>query len=336
MGGTAGKNERRPNCMADSHRPERCSDPFIDHTSSILNQDGFTLIELLVVIAIIALLMAILLPALSRVRKQAGAMTCQSHLRQWGTALAAYAEDHQGHFPSDPFGCDGVWLLRGAFLSGKNPNAPQDSFHHFRTQDIARCPMATKPFGLADKKGTFLFTGAAGVRGGTIKSSFGSYSVFGTAGSAFAAWEITTPAPAFQASYGLNQWLFMGFHTRGSPSYGALRYGVDLDVLSLRGRPDIPVLLDGAVPLSSPEDGDFPSLLGGDAGSHTGMRNFCMNRHGVFVNGLFLDWSVRKVGLKELWTLNWHAEFNRSGPWTKAGGVKPEDWPREMRGLKDF
>jgi prepilin-type processing-associated H-X9-DG protein len=61
-----------------------------------------------------------------------------------------------------------------------------------------------------------------------------------------------------------------------------------------------------------------------------------MNRHGVFVNGLFLDWSVRKVGLKELWTLYWDAEFSRSGRWTKAGGAKPEDWPKWMRGLKDY
>jgi prepilin-type processing-associated H-X9-DG protein len=63
---------------------------------------------------------------------------------------------------------------------------------------------------------------------------------------------------------------------------------------------------------------------------------FCINRHNGSVNGLFLDWSVRKVGLKELWTLNWYTEFNRAGRWTKAGGAKPEDWPKWMRGLKDY
>jgi len=45
---------------------------------------------------------------------------------------------------------------------------------------------------------------------------------------------------------------------------------------------------------------------------------------------------VRKVGLKELWTLKWSKYFDTSGPWTKAGGVAPEDWPAWMRGFKDY
>ena len=45
-------------------------------------------------------------------------------------------------------------------------------------------------------------------------------------------------------------------------------------------------------------------------------------------NGLFLDWSVPSIGLKELWTLKWYDEFDTAGRWTKAGGVKPENWPQ--------
>jgi prepilin-type processing-associated H-X9-DG protein len=62
----------------------------------------------------------------------------------------------------------------------------------------------------------------------------------------------------------------------------------------------------------------------------------CINRHDGGVNSLFLDWSVRKVGIKELWTLNRHPYFDTRGPWTKAGGVAPEDWPEWMRGFKDY
>ena len=61
---------------------------------------GFTLIELLVVIAVIAILMAILMPALQRVRKQAAAVACQSNLHQWGLIWSMYTQEHNGYFPT--------------------------------------------------------------------------------------------------------------------------------------------------------------------------------------------------------------------------------------------
>ena len=60
---------------------------------------AFTLIELLVVIAIIALLMAILMPSLQRVRKQARAVVCLSHLKQWGPVWSMYCGDNNGYLP---------------------------------------------------------------------------------------------------------------------------------------------------------------------------------------------------------------------------------------------
>ncbi len=66
------------------------------------------------------------------------------------------------------------------------------------------------------------------------------------------------------------------------------------------------------------------------------MSRICIDRHNGGINMLLMDWSVRKVGLKELWTLKWHRQFDTAGPWTKAGGVEPEDWPEWMRKFRDY
>jgi prepilin-type N-terminal cleavage/methylation domain-containing protein/prepilin-type processing-associated H-X9-DG protein len=65
---------------------------------------GFTLVELLVVIAIIALLMTILLPALSRAKNLARRTGCLSNLRQIGMATASYTNDNIGRMPFVPDG----------------------------------------------------------------------------------------------------------------------------------------------------------------------------------------------------------------------------------------
>jgi prepilin-type N-terminal cleavage/methylation domain-containing protein len=64
-----------------------------------LRQSAFTLIELLVVIAIIAILMAIMMPALQRVKEEAQEIRCRANLRQYGIAQNMYLDDNDDQYP---------------------------------------------------------------------------------------------------------------------------------------------------------------------------------------------------------------------------------------------
>jgi len=280
------------------------------------NPGGFTLIELLVVIAVIALLMAILLPALGRVRKQARAVACRANLRQWGAILACYVADSEGRLPDDTAGA--VWLLRGSALNTRDPNEPAVQ-QPVRTRGIACCPEAVRP----RNRGRFGL--------GHTSADLSSWQVEGTLGSTFGAWQILSPGPPFCCSYGFNEWLFSSRFDM-SLGRGARRQGPN--TFYVRRKADISVLIDCALPGCRPRTHDPPPRTE----DHTigPMWCFCMKRHYGYVNGLFLDWSVRQIGLKELWTLKWHMDFDRAGPWTTAGGVEPGDWPKWMRDFKDY
>jgi len=153
--------------------------------------------------------------------------------------------------------------------------------------------------------------------------------VEGTVGSTFEAWQLTSPSPPFRSSYGFNEWLFSD---RFSGQMSSSRLGPD--AFSVRGKANVPVLIDCANPGNRPDAGDRPPMSEDRAVGRMGC--FCVNRHEAYTNSLFLDWSVRRVGLKELWTLKWYMDFDTAGSWTKAGGAKPEDWPEWMRAFKDY
>jgi prepilin-type processing-associated H-X9-DG protein/prepilin-type N-terminal cleavage/methylation domain-containing protein len=79
---------------------------------------AFTLVELLVVIGIIAVLVGVLLPALSKARQQALLIQCESNMRQWGVGFQMYVDESQGQLPLRvPDGTSTEWF-------GPSPNNP--------------------------------------------------------------------------------------------------------------------------------------------------------------------------------------------------------------------
>jgi prepilin-type N-terminal cleavage/methylation domain-containing protein/prepilin-type processing-associated H-X9-DG protein len=105
---------------------------------------GFTLIELLVVIAVIAILMAILLPALGRAREQAKGTRCLSNLKQIGLAMHAYAADYNYLVPRAELR-PGVAIysgidMRWPVLYMPYVGASYDSYENYYELKIFDCP----------------------------------------------------------------------------------------------------------------------------------------------------------------------------------------------------
>jgi len=252
---------------------------------------GFTLIELLVVIAIIALLMAILMPSLQRVRKQARAVVCLAHLQQWGPIWSMYCEDNGGYFPRRI----SIWW--------------DQVRSYYSDPEICYCPAATQLYSQGGRWG-------------------------------YGAWELRTEAGMLATgSLGLNQWVL------NPPKTGSVEGRREPANMwrspNVENANQIPLFLDCATIGVCPWPEDDPPDYDGQYWPYTGnnydeMRRVCLNRHDGHVNSLFVDYSARKIGLKELWTLKWHRLYNVGGFWTKAGGAEPQDWPQWMRSFKDY
>lgn len=292
---------------------------------------GFTLIELLTVISIISLLMAILLPIVGRVRRNAQASVCQSNLRQWGMVYKMYTDEFDGRLPQD-YG-EFAWYY------------PIRSYYSNEFKTLI-CPTAKK---VADPYGT----DSAPPFGGT-----------------FLAWGHFEPAetrPAWDTcgSYGLNEWAYkLGKRKdeentdedggRRVVSKRRVRVPIMFPLMTedpnenkpqfywttayAHNSNNIPLVFDSCWLYARFIENAPPPPEDADSGirffSHA--NPLCIDRHSGGINMVFMDFSVRKTGLKELWTLKWHGQYNTAGPWTRAGGVRPENWPKWLRNCKDY
>ena len=261
-------------------------------------REGFTLIELLVVISIIALLMAILMATLQRVRKQAKAVVCQLNLHQWSLVFSMYDNDYEGRF------CSGCSYFK---TNDHRHWAMALRPYYYHDRQITLCPLAIKPY---DEGGE----------------------------DPYGAWRMARGPDYFLFSYGLNGWVYNAKDPDSALSINIEHFWGELNI---KGAGNIPLFLDCSVPEDRPFNLSGPRKIEGPIdgigrGWIDSMWRFCLNRHSGAVNCLFMDSSVRKVGLKELWTLKWHRNFNTNGHYTKASGVTAEDWPEWMRGFKDY
>jgi len=289
---------------------------------------GFTLIELLVVISIIALLLSILMPSLQKVKAAAKSVVCLSNLKQWGLCFNLYVNDYNSYgeswiFPIPPnnppnppgSGSQGVmWVGElGEYCDGSD--------------DLRVCPAAAKP-----KPDMAAKLASTGNLPGTDPL-----------GSTKRAW-------LYPWDHFWDEWIEQGDYCSYSRNGWAANPRKELKLVngwsdtsfnwrspqSIKGPADkVPLLLDGGWIVVWPVDTDPPPQY--EDIFIWGMNLFVLNRHeNGNTGGLFADNSVRKTGLKELWTLKWHRTFDTRNNWTIAGGANKTTWQNDAPWMVNF
>jgi prepilin-type N-terminal cleavage/methylation domain-containing protein len=113
---------------------------------------AFTLIELLVVLSIIALLVAILLPAIGKARETARRAICQSNLRQWFLSVEIYANDSRDYYPGMvAFGQSAAGTAAYQLVGDSQPRWMYDASNiipQYVDKSITCCPSADPDFSL--------------------------------------------------------------------------------------------------------------------------------------------------------------------------------------------
>ncbi|MHC4728901.1 MAG: type II secretion system protein [Planctomycetota bacterium] len=268
---------------------------------------GFTLVELLVVISIIALLMAVLMPALASVKRQARAAACLSNLRQWGVVFTLYLGDNNGYFnkgdvstggtgedPTEGEVAYGYWL--GAYLP------------YYKDPVLLCCPSAVR----RDR---------GGVNGTWKINAIANFAPIKT----LCTYAIENNVARIYGSYTFNRWLTNppGIHIPDADHYFRT-------MSNIKNPANTPVLCDvfGTIggfqfwwinPRSSCTGSNKERKTGttgaakvdGCSGSEHGLKAIHMGgRHRGGIQMLFADWSAKWTGLKALSGYKWNRKFN--------------------------
>ncbi|MHC4616608.1 MAG: type II secretion system protein [Planctomycetota bacterium] len=283
---------------------------------------AFTLIELLVVIAIIALLMSILMPALSKAKSQAKISVCLSNLHQWAIIFDMWFADNEGKFMNGdewgelmpatgsgaPDNQDRVdegdhawWFILTSYYANTSGTLSPTSRTYYGDYGLLRCAAAKKkPATQAEGRRR---------RKNTTNSCWALYFDYDDN---YYVW----------GSYGFNSWLY----NRGGNHNGVEYWGRQ----PTRKAFNVPMVMDcfwcEGYPRHSYEPPPMPSH-GPFGNENNYMWRFCINRHNDgYVDGAFADLSVRRVGLKELWELDWHPDWNPDNDPPPSQFYDPSFW----------